>query len=249
MENASKALLIVATVLVVIILIAVGMKIYSSTTDAQKVGINSGKTINDKTREATDFAVGEITGNKIKFLSKETRTQKDKKDLVLGDIVKINSEEFVIFAIGNEGIKALPYYNIEIKLNNPVQSKNAGTTQFASERYWDSTMTEVPMVDDNGNPHPKNIVQKYINAYKETLKKYGVEGIQVRAATMNELSGNSVYNVTKEVRKNGMFWLSSCIIYHPSQSGTVWHTSLDQGFGGNWYDKNYGVRPIIIIPI
>ena len=41
MENASKALLIAAAVLVVIILVAVGMKIYSSTSGTQKR--NSGK--------------------------------------------------------------------------------------------------------------------------------------------------------------------------------------------------------------
>ena len=62
MENASKALLIAAAVLVVIIIIAFGMKIYTSTTGTQKVATDTGKSISDKTREATDLAISEITG-------------------------------------------------------------------------------------------------------------------------------------------------------------------------------------------
>ena len=62
MENASKALLIAAAILVVIILIAVGMKIYSSTTGTQKVGLDTETTINDKTKTASDLAISEITG-------------------------------------------------------------------------------------------------------------------------------------------------------------------------------------------
>ena len=62
MENASKALLIAAAVLVVIIIIAFGMKIYTSTTGTQKVATDTGKSISDKTGEATDLAISEITG-------------------------------------------------------------------------------------------------------------------------------------------------------------------------------------------
>ena len=64
MENASKALLIAAAVLVVIILVAVGMKIFSSTTGTQKVAIDTGKSISDKAGDATDMAISAINGEK-----------------------------------------------------------------------------------------------------------------------------------------------------------------------------------------
>ena len=81
MENASKALLIAAVVLVVIIIIAFGIKIFSSSSEAQKEGIKIGDTINDKTKEATEFAEGEITGNRIQYYNGNTENKKIKKKL------------------------------------------------------------------------------------------------------------------------------------------------------------------------
>ena len=64
MENTSKALLIAAGVLVAIIIIAFGIKIFNSTFSAGIVAKDTGETINDKTGEATGMAIGEIAGQK-----------------------------------------------------------------------------------------------------------------------------------------------------------------------------------------
>ena len=71
MENASKALLIAAVVLIVIILIALGIRLLNSQSDTQKVAADTGKSITDKTGKASEIAtsdeetaykkIGEIT--------------------------------------------------------------------------------------------------------------------------------------------------------------------------------------------
>ena len=61
MENASKALLIAAAVLVAIIIITIGIKIFSSTSDTPKIAVDTGKTISEKTGQATSLAIEEIT--------------------------------------------------------------------------------------------------------------------------------------------------------------------------------------------
>ena len=63
MENASKALLIAAGVLVVILIIAVGMRIFNSTTDTAKSATDAGNTISKSTQTASNILT-DILDNK-----------------------------------------------------------------------------------------------------------------------------------------------------------------------------------------
>ena len=65
MENASKALLIAAAVLIVILLIAFGMRIFNGTTDVQSQADAVGTAITEKSQEAGEAAKGAITGMSI----------------------------------------------------------------------------------------------------------------------------------------------------------------------------------------
>ena len=56
MENATKALLIAAAVLIVILVIALGMRIFNSTSGAAKDAADAGKTISNSTSAATASA-------------------------------------------------------------------------------------------------------------------------------------------------------------------------------------------------
>ena len=60
MENASKALLIAASVLIVILIIAVGVKITSSSDGIKKTASDTGETINQGTEDAASLAIGKI---------------------------------------------------------------------------------------------------------------------------------------------------------------------------------------------
>ena len=66
MENASKALLIAAAVLIVILLIAFGMSIFNSTGDVSGQAQGVGSAIQTQTGNAKNSAVNAITGIQIK---------------------------------------------------------------------------------------------------------------------------------------------------------------------------------------
>lgn len=61
MENATKALLIAAAVLIVILIIALGMRIFSSTSGATSQAETSGQQISNATAEATNAAGDSLT--------------------------------------------------------------------------------------------------------------------------------------------------------------------------------------------
>lgn len=68
MENATKALLIAAAVLIAILLIAFGMKIFSSTGDTSAEAQKTGQEISDQTKQAAGAAqnaLGDLNGGWI----------------------------------------------------------------------------------------------------------------------------------------------------------------------------------------
>ena len=62
MENATKALLIAAAVLIVILLIALGMRIFNSTSGASKSATDTGNAITTQSTQASNTAVNAMTG-------------------------------------------------------------------------------------------------------------------------------------------------------------------------------------------
>lgn len=62
MENASKALLITTGVLIATIIITIGIKIFSPTSETDKIASKTGSDISEKTAEATQIVTGEISG-------------------------------------------------------------------------------------------------------------------------------------------------------------------------------------------
>lgn len=62
MENASKALLIAAAVLIVILLIAFGMRIFNSTSDVSGQATSTGKELSNQTSQAASSAQNALQG-------------------------------------------------------------------------------------------------------------------------------------------------------------------------------------------
>lgn len=62
MENATKALLIAAAVLIVILLIAFGMRIFNSTSDVSGQAQETGKQISDQAGQAASTASNALSG-------------------------------------------------------------------------------------------------------------------------------------------------------------------------------------------
>ena len=62
MENATKALLIAAAVLIVILLIAFGMKIFNSTSNVSGQATSTGKALGNQAAAAANSALSDLSG-------------------------------------------------------------------------------------------------------------------------------------------------------------------------------------------
>ena len=62
MENATKALLIAAAVLIVILLLAFGMKIFNSTSDVSGQATSTGEALGNQAAAAANSAVDAVEG-------------------------------------------------------------------------------------------------------------------------------------------------------------------------------------------
>lgn len=68
MENATKALLIAAAVLIVILIIALGMRIFNSTSGATSSATSTGEAIDNQTTQAADAANSALQGLTSSYL-------------------------------------------------------------------------------------------------------------------------------------------------------------------------------------
>lgn len=143
------------------------------------------------------------TGEAFEYVDLFDYQGKAKKDLVPGDDISIGTENFRVFYNQEGLIKAMPWYNIELKLDNPKQSQRAGTSTFSSINYWTNGDDLIDMNDNRNN------VQKYIMAYKSSIIKIGATEVEVRNPQYSEL--NKVTAINRNPGQTGMFWLNSSI--------------------------------------
>ena len=80
MENATKALLIAAAVLIVILLIAFGMKIFNSTSDVSGQAQTTGQGISEQTGQASSSAISSISAANASFSNEPISKVKNKID-------------------------------------------------------------------------------------------------------------------------------------------------------------------------
>ena len=230
MENASKALLIAAAVLVVIILITVGIKVYTSSSETGKVAENTKKTVSDKTSDATDLATYEITGKKsINYLGKTKETVQP------GDDIKIGSERFKVFSKTSTEIKAMPYYNLNINETPIKQLKDTG------ESLETANVDLPPYISGS-------TINSIIDKYAEFLC---CDEIQLKLAELNDIN-QSTDNTYLNPTRGHSFWINykirqrySINEYYIDKDGNLTYAYLSSGSSPVYLC----VRPIIIIPI
>ncbi len=127
-----------------------------------------------------------------------------------GDDITIVTEKFKVFSTDNGVIKAMPYYNITLT-DNPVQSKSAGNIKFASQPYWEAGTDNIDMTYKiNNSDNYANNIQKYIEYYKETLNKFDISDIVVRAVRLSEIDDTlGIKNSDRNPGQSGVYWIAS----------------------------------------
>lgn len=129
---------------------------------------------------------------------------KTPSEIVPGDDITIVTEKFKVFAVENNTIKAMPYYNITLT-DNPVQSKNAGKISFAKSKYWVNS-TDIDMsYKDNSNKYVNNVLE-FIDQYQKTLETYEADVIS-RISRLSEI--NSLAKERRNPSFMGLFWIGT----------------------------------------
>ena len=181
----------------------------------------------------------------------ETKT---KATVAPGDDITLGTERFKVFSVTDMEIKAMPYKQIELSENSPVQNATDYSLKFATRAYWKR--------DENGNIIPEwdakaidnvldvdmnnkaNNIQKYITAYKKTLESFGAEEIDVRVAKYSDVSNSNITNVMRYPGGTGRIWLGSVRV----DTSEVYYILPGGNIGyGNISDNTAAVRPILII--
>ena len=138
MENASKALLIAAAVLVAILLITIGIRIFSSASDTPKLAADAGDVISQRTGEATDIVKSSTTEKYTDPFNYGTGKTKD--TVGPGDEISLTkenvTERFTVISNKNGKILAMPKYNITLTTNHPKQTTSHTSIKFSETYYW-----------------------------------------------------------------------------------------------------------------
>ena len=180
----------------------------------------------------------DITTGKVRIIKEIDYGDKTKETVAKDDDIQLGTEKFKVISNSNGVIKAMPYYNIEIKLNNPIQSSSAGTIQFSTDYYWEKSDYAINMNDNRNN------IQKYINAYKETLENLGADEINVRVARASDLNVNGITNDIRNPGQTGEYWVGSGHVYGDNY---VTNVNSSGGLDISFYNNSRGIRPVIII--
>ena len=211
------------------------------------VKVKNGKvTVNMKVKgEPKTYIYKLNTGESYEYIDPFDYKGKAKKDLVLGDDIMLGTENFRVLSNENGIIKAIPWYNIETKLDNPKQKANVVGITFSDSTYWIKGQDIDMTAKNDDNSGYKNNIQKYIEAYVVTLENLKAENIDVRAALYSELNSDELSGDIRNPGGKDYYWIGTSI-GGPYSSG-VRVVGVDGGLGAYNRDNPKGVRPIIII--
>ena len=167
----------------------------------------------------------------------------------IGTIVTIGDQQF--YTIGTEGdnIKLLSMMNITLE-DKPIQSSSAGITVFSRASYWSSNVSTYPAYIYDSNSK----LYTYIENYKNVIEGMGVDVIEARPITYEELTSEEIgcSGDNNSCTSSPYSWIYSTMYWSGSAGGTgyVWGVGSGGSFGhdfGYSYGDGTGVRPVIII--
>ena len=176
----------------------------------------------------------------------------------IGTIVKIGSEQFRVISSTVDSVTMLSEYNLYVgeEFNGTERlpyGNNATGRQDSSMRGWvssDYPFKEISIFSNTSNVYAGSTVEEYVDNYKEYLVVLGVNILDARLITKEELENLGCFALTNSCISaptwlfNTTFWSGT-----PFLSYGVWVVTSN----GEFYDGHYsnndsrGVRPVITI--
>ncbi len=171
----------------------------------------------------------------------------------LSDVVTCGTESFYVMSNNGKVVTALAAKNINLDLENPIQSDSAGTISFAKSLYWyDGTNytidTDFVYGDyENENAEQQNNLYPYVEAYESYLKN-NLNVTSADATIMNYTQLNKLYTNYLIDVNNDMAWYDTPQYWTgtvDTQPEFVWYGG--DGNGSIDYSKQSGIRPVVTI--
>lgn len=182
-----------------------------------------------------------------------------------GELITLAGEEFYVIESNSTTVTLLAKYNLTVPdldsdgnlVEGPIQSKySTESLAFSSTMYWvdaNNTLlkeygTEYPayVYDSNSN------LYKYVEAYKTYLINQGVNVIEAKLPSYEQLVNLGCESEIDGTCENAPLWVYSTVYWTGSANSSylVWDMNSLHNIGNGYYEKadyGRGARPIIII--
>ena len=184
----------------------------------------------------------------------------------LGTIVTIESEQFYTIGIEGDNVKLLSKYNLDAggTLENSYWSEydeefTSGLQSGFARGYVENQsihMGVLPFSNDyikgvNYSDYSGSKVEYYVNNYKNKLKEFGVNIIDARLITAQELMDQQTFKcVYLEGCSTDYPWIYATSYWTgtPTNDTNLWGVGADNTFEDYiYYQTRLGVRPVIIM--
>lgn len=179
-----------------------------------------------------------------------------------GTLVTIGSEQFYTIGTDGDNVKLLSKYNLlvgyysdgedYVLLENPTGIQDESTT---STSFFESGVGVVPYSSDevHGNDYSSydgSIVKGYVDSYKNFLEGMGVDVVEARLISREELTDYNTFNCEDFGSCYGGYsWLSTSAYWtgYIENSTTIFIISTWNTMPEMEYSSFSGVRPVIVI--
>ena len=166
-----------------------------------------------------------------------------------GTVITMGTEQFYSMGVDGNNVKMMSKMNITLD-DNPHQSSTAGTTPYATFT-GDSSLKY--------SDYAGSLIEGYVNNYKTTLESYGIEVVEARITTIDELEEVKVKDCTTTCDDFGCvdgncFYIMPDWVYStsywtstPYDKVTLFSINTAGSYSQVKYTNSLGIRPIIVI--
>ena len=171
------------------------------------------------------------------------------------EMVTCGIESFYVMKKTTDEVTMLAQYNLStttpLQDSTDTEYSSKNPVRFSNTNYW-SNGGYSPAGNSSYNYvyDSNSTINAYLSAYGDELEGFGVTVLSTRLMSYEEAisfgcSENSCASARQWVYQTS-YWLGSAL-----DNLDVWHISSDTSFNADGFDYNseYGIRPVITIPI
>lgn len=181
----------------------------------------------------------------------------------IGTVVTIGTEKFYTIGTDGDNVKLLSMYNLLVGgafYGDWIAYQDGGSgIQNETARGWfepDHPDHGITAFSETGTEYSGSLVEGYVNNYKSYIQSLGIEVIEARLLTIEELTDPNTFACDKAeyTCENTQYpWIYSTT-YWTSSARNEWYVWAVAYNGHLWWSEEYdslnncGVRPVLVIP-